>query len=385
MRSLMRSLAVVAVLLVAGCSGGGAADSGAVESTSQKDSNGAYSDMDGAAADESMDLAEPSFVTSGSVSMVVDDPAETAAEAARLVEAAGGHVQERVEQGGADDDAASAYLVVRIPSDEVSGTLEELKQLGDVQDTSLVSTEVTDQVEDLEARIRALEISIGRLEELLTAAGSISEIVEAEQILTERQSELEVLLSQQASLADEVAMSTFRLDIWSEGAEPEEPATGFWAGLTSGWAALVSTVNGLLQGLGALLPWLVVAGIIAWIVLVVRRALSRRRAATAPPSAPSSPGGPTTSLPVAAPQQVPYPPAGQQPQAGQHPQGMQQTQGAQQPHGVQQTQAARPPQTAAAATAPSPAAAPSAPPTPAPAAPDAAAGQPEPADPAEGR
>ena len=367
MRSLMRSLAVVAVLLVAGCSGGGAADSGAVESTSQKDSNGAYSDMDGAAADESMDLAEPSFVTSGSVSMVVDDPAETAAEAARLVEAAGGHVQERVEQGGADDDAASAYLVVRIPSDEVSGTLEELKQLGDVQDTSLVSTEVTDQVEDLEARIRALEISIGRLEELLTAAGSISEIVEAEQILTERQSELEVLLSQQASLADEVAMSTFRLDIWSEGAEPEEPATGFWAGLTSGWAALVSTVNGLLQGLGALLPWLVVAGIIAWVVLVVRRALNRRRAATAPPSAPSYPGGPTTSLPVAASQQVPYP------------------QGAQQPQGVQQTQAARPPQTAAAATAPSPAAAPSAPPTPAPAAPDAAAGQPEPADPAEGR
>ncbi|WP_182113452.1 DUF4349 domain-containing protein [Actinotalea sp. JY-7876] len=306
MRSLMQSLAVVAVLLVAGCSGGGA-DSGAggAQPHAARSEEGAVSD-EGAGG-------EQSFVVTGSVSMLVEDPAVSVAEAAQLVEDAGGHVQERVEQGGADDDYAWAELVARIPADEVTETLEELKGLGEVRDTSIQSEEVTDQVRDLDARIRALEISITRLEELLGRAGTVSEIVEAEQVLTERQSELEVLLGQQAALADDIALSTFRIEMWTEGAAPEEPATGFWAGLVNGWNALLATLTGLLQAIGTLLPWLAFAALVAAVVLFVRRALPRRRAArpsATPRFGPGGATGPTTSLPPQGGPTGPVPPSG---------------------------------------------------------------------------
>ena len=224
-------------------------------------------------------------------------------EAARLVESVGGHISERVEQGSTEDEFASAYLVVRIPSDQVTDTVEDLKSLGEVQEASLTSTEVTDQVTDLAARIRALEISITRLEDLLGRSGSIEEIVEAERVLTERQSDLEVLLSQQKALADDVSMATFRIDMWTPESEPEPEAptaTGFWPGLVAGWNALVSTINGLLQVIGALIPWLVFAALVTAVVVAIMRRFGRRKASTTPPSAPSPVpfgAGPTTSLP----------------------------------------------------------------------------------------
>ena len=201
----------------------------------------------------------------------------------------------------------SAYLVVRIPADQVSTTLEQLGRLGTVVDTSLVSTEVTAQARDLDARIRALEISVARLEDLLGRAGTIADVVAAEQVLTDRQSQLESLQSQRADLADRVDMSTIRLDLWTEAAVPDEPPTGFLAGLETGWKALVATLSGALALLGVLLPWLAFAALLAAVVLLVRRTMTRRRPPREPGAGPvpyatfTGPAptpGPTTALPV---------------------------------------------------------------------------------------
>lgn len=332
----MRSLAVVSVLLLAGCSASEMSDSG-TDSAVEQDSSGGASD-EAASEDGSAPLGAPAaeenrqFVTEGSVSYTVADPSAAAQEAAQLVEAVGGHVQERVEQGGSEDEPGNSYLVVRIPSTEVTGTLARLKELGTVEDTSLTSTEVTAQARDLDARIRALQISVSRLEDLLSRAGTIADVVEAEQVLTQRQSELESLQSQAAGLADQVQMATFRLNFYTEGTIPEEPDSGFWAGLVTGWNALVATLSALLQAVGVILPWLVFAGLLTAGAMAIARWYRRRRPATAPASAsfPSAPmgSGPTTALPPdarsypsgpvapgwpAAPTSPPAPPAQQQP------------------------------------------------------------------------
>ena len=301
MRSLVRSIAVVAVLLLAGCSASGetssmepASDVGGVQNEESAGDEAAAPSED-RGVDTGVSLSNLEFVVSGSLSMTVDDPHATAEQAALLVERVGGYVQERNEQVSAEAEMSSAYLVVRIPSDQVTVTLADLEELGTVQDLSLISTEVTDQVRDLAARIRALEISIARLEDLLERAGTITEIVNAEQVLTDRQVELESVQAQQAALADQVAMSTIRLELWTEATVPEpDPEPGFWGGLVSGWNALVDTTSNVLHVLGILLPWLVAGALLTAVVVFVSRWLGRRQAAKAPSAAPS---GPTTSLP----------------------------------------------------------------------------------------
>jgi len=328
MRTLARAVAFATLLVLAGCSASGSSgDSGVVTEEMAPAADGGGVESDGTVgvvgADTAVADEDRQVVVTGSVSLQVVDPVASAQDVAELVEAVGGVVSERVEQTAREGIDGSAYLVVRIPADEVSATLEQLGRLGTVVDTSLMSTEVTAQARDLDARIRALEISVARLEDLLGRSGTIADVVEAEQVLTDRQSQLESLQSQRTDLADQVDMSTIRLDLWTEAAVPDEPPTGFLAGLETGWKALVATLRGALALLGVLLPWLVFGALVTAVVVAIRRAVVRRRPTRAvvppddlhpsPPAPGPTPGapspgasptptpGPTTTLPPPAP------------------------------------------------------------------------------------
>ncbi len=313
MRRIWGPAVLAFVLALTGCTSSGdsstaermdAASGGAVAGSPEKAADGLGSEV---TAD-----ADRQVVVTGKVSLSVDDPIVAVAEVARLVESTGGRIQERYETAAHEGGSpASASVVARIPADQVTPTLDRLAAIGEVLDSALSSTEVTAQARDLDARIRALQISITRLEDLLTRSGTVADIVAAEQVLTDRQSQLEQLQSQRAALAEQVAMSTITIMIWPKDSVPEEPPTGFVAGLRSGWNALVTTVGNVLTVLGVLVPWLAVAGLLLAVAVPVTRRLRRRDAATAPrPASPEAAAVPATApapaaAPAAAPDQAP--------------------------------------------------------------------------------
>lgn len=291
--------------LLAGCLGTGANDQAMTVAgdgaAAEEDSAGA-----GFGADDAGGVTERQVVTEGSVVVEVDDPRAAANDAALLVEHAGGRVAERVESAGSVDGDASASLVVRVPASEVSRVLEQLRQFGDVRDVQLTSTDVTGQVTDLDARVRALQTSVGRLEALLAQASTTQAVIEAEQTLTERQEQLEQLLSQRALLSDRVEMATFRLQLWTADAAPQPAAAGFWGGVSTGWASLVTAVGLVLLVVGVLLPWALAAGVVALLALALRSRM-RRQVTTASPVAtpPAEPVGAGMGTPPSAPQDPP--------------------------------------------------------------------------------
>lgn len=316
MRSLKRSLAVVAVLLVAGCSVGSATDESQM-APGARDSAGGSTELDVAAAETDREI-----ITSGSVTVTVDDPRAAAQAISVLVEDAGGRVEERVEHSAGAYDQASASLVVRIPAAQVTPTLDALAELGTVEEVSLTRSDVTAEVRDLEARIRARQISVTRLEDMLSRAQTTADLVAAENALTERQSDLEALLSQQAGLADQVEMSTLEVGLWTEETLPPEPPSGFWGGLVKGWDSLVSTLAGLLMVIGVLLPWLAFAAVVTLAVLAARRVSKRRQAAKGLPAAPFPGSYPPPGYPPTGPPGAPmYATAGVPAPAG-YPQGV---------------------------------------------------------------
>ncbi|MCL3860392.1 DUF4349 domain-containing protein [Actinotalea sp. K2] len=334
MPRLLRTLGVTVPLLLVlvGCSATSQGDAaypmsegGGESSVEESADGGAFSDDV-----EAPSTSDRQVITTGTVTMTVDDPRAVAEEISILVEHMGGHVGQRSEQSARGTTPARATLTVRVPADEVTTTLTELERLGQVEEISVDSTDVTGEARDLDARIRALEISVARLEDLLSRAQSTSDLVAAEQALTERQSNLESLQSQRASLRDQVQMSTLRVSLFTEGTVPEDPPSGFWGGLLAGWTSLVAALQALLLVLGTLVPWLAFAALLTLLGLAVRRALKPRGAATAlpsaetataPPPAPRSgpvttahaPGqpvtGPMTTLPHIPPQAPPVPPA----------------------------------------------------------------------------
>jgi hypothetical protein len=278
---------LVAAGLLAGCGSSGSQDSAAV---SQGDVAPQAVEADAASDSDSgaRSAAEPAqqMVTTGSVEVVVSDPVAAAQEISTLVEQAGGRTEERTEQVRTETSEPRADLTVRVPADKVTPTITALAEIGTVESTRISSTDVGGQARDLDARIKALETSAGRLQTLMSTAATTADLLDAESTLTARQGDLESLQAQRNALADQVDLSTLVITLTTEPVTPDDDGSaGFWGGLVTGWQALVSTVTVVVVVVGVALPWLVVAGLV-WLVArwTARRLRSRGTAAPAVPA-----------------------------------------------------------------------------------------------------
>ncbi|ACZ21501.1 hypothetical protein Sked_15660 [Sanguibacter keddieii DSM 10542] len=255
----------------------------------------------GDAADESAALPEDlaasvggadvdrSVIVSGTVVLTADEPITVAGSIVTAVEGAGGYVDGRSEsQGsGVDGDASEperAWLTVRVPPGEVQPMIDALREIGEVTSVDLTSSDVTKQVADLETRISAKRVAITRLEELLTSAGTVADLLAVEGELTTRQSELEQLLTEQAGIDDLTAMATLEISVYATDQAPEQETevTGFVGGLSAGWDGLLTALGATVTVIGVLLPWAVLVGAVGAVVLWTLR--RRRRSSGAVPA-----------------------------------------------------------------------------------------------------
>jgi len=264
--------AALLALLLAGCSmGAGQSDSPAMEPgvagpqapvTEGEDATGGTADGDQAADDRSV-------ITTGWVSITVDDPVDVAQQAVDLTEQRGGRVDSRSETPGTDTQPASASLTLRIPSDDLDPFLAELRELGTVNSVSLHASDVTQQRNDLDGRIAALTASVDRLQQLLAQATTIADLIAIESELTTRQAELDSLTQQRDALVDQVDYSTITVELVTEGVAPDPLPDDFWSGVMAGWSALLGFATWLGVAVGVLLPWVLAALVIGAIVLVI--------------------------------------------------------------------------------------------------------------------
>ena len=289
MRTRSRRLATVllaasTVLLtgaLAGCtsssSGGSSAGSGGY-SASVADAGGKAASSSGGGS--SAQTADRAVVTTGNLDLVSSDPIAASHAISAVVTGEGGRVQSLNEQ---PKGQASADLTVRIPSAVFDSTLTAIEHHAKVRSVSIHSTDVTSQVTDYGVRIANLRTSIARLQTLLARATDTTALVDIESSLTTRQTDLEQLLAQQKDLADQVSYATLGITLESPVLVRSTTPGTFVAGFLAGLAGLGSTAAALAVIVGVLLPWVVVAGLLAlvgwWAVRQVRR---RRRAAGAP-------------------------------------------------------------------------------------------------------
>ncbi|QEO09430.1 DUF4349 domain-containing protein [Protaetiibacter larvae] len=263
--------ALAASTLFAGCTASGASDIG---ETPQHAAAPPVMDGDTRFADAATgELAstartDEALVVTGSITITADDPIAAAEKATTITTAAGGRIDSRQQYAPRGGDAGSATLTLRIPADALEKVRGELTELGRVDETLLGSENVTALQRDLETRITTLRTSIGRYTGWLATAVTTSDLIELEQAIAQRQSELESLEAQQRELADQVAMSTITLNLRSEAlAPPPEGPKDVWSAIAVGWNAFLGFWASALIGIGVGLPWLVLLAAAAVVVL----------------------------------------------------------------------------------------------------------------------
>ncbi|QIM18908.1 DUF4349 domain-containing protein [Leucobacter coleopterorum] len=228
-----------------------------------------------------------SIIQNGDLTIVVSDPTKAADKVTTVAEKLGGYVESQTVSKATGSEPASATLSVRVPSAKVDEAFDALAEVGDVTSQNRSATDVTAEHVDLKARVAALEDSVTRLKELMSGAATTGELIEAETALSQRQQELDGLKAQLKALEGQVDEASIWVNLTTESVIPGGPSN-FWDGLLAGIASLGTAGAGALVVLGILIPWLVLGGVIALIVIAIVRSRHRAKArrSAAQPTAP---------------------------------------------------------------------------------------------------
>ena len=254
---------------------GGGAKAGAEDSASGTGTGSTSTVVDGSAAP-----SERAVISTGTVSLRSKDVAEARREVQRVVDAQGGDITD--ENTETDDEGTTSYsrLVVRVPGPKFNATMILLEEAAELRSSTRGADDVTTEVIDTDARVRAQEASLKRVELLLSRAQSLKDIIWIESQLTSRQAELDSMKSQQSWLEDQTTFATITVDITAvaekevEKKEEENQETGFLVGLEGGMKALGAAASAVATVVGALLPFAIlvlVLGFPAWLLLRRRR------------------------------------------------------------------------------------------------------------------
>ncbi|MET9066119.1 DUF4349 domain-containing protein [Streptosporangium sandarakinum] len=230
------------------------------------------------------------IVYTAELTVRVKDVAAASERARGLVDASGGYLATE-RSGSSNGDQGSANLVFKIPPSAYPGVLARLgKELGVREAVQQNTKDVTEQVADVDSRVRSAKASLDSLRALLKRANKIGEVLEIEREISSRETELEALQARQRSLAARTSMATLTLNLVGPEVvvpEPEDESSGFLGGLRTGWRSFVEALKIGLTVLGVLLPWTIAAGLV-WLVVafVLRRTRRNRPDRPTPPPAP---------------------------------------------------------------------------------------------------
>lgn len=219
------------------------------------------------------------------ITMQTPDVRRTADDVRRLTDANGGAVfRSDIGIGDVQDDGTvpgGGTIVIRIPPPDLPTLIEDLDGLGIVTRIDQDAEDVTDQLVDLEIRIRQARAGIASIEALLADAVELDDLFSIENELNRRQVDLERLLAAQRSTEDRVSLATLTVEIVHRPLDADpvvlEPQTdeGIADAFANGWNAFVGVLFAIGFVLAVSSPFLALAGGLALVVWLVGRRLRR--------------------------------------------------------------------------------------------------------------
>jgi Domain of unknown function (DUF4349) len=127
-------------------------------------------------------------VRTGDQAVVVDSPAAVGRHVERLVQQAGGYLE---RSSGSSD--GNVQIEARVPAAQLDGIMDSVAGLGKERRRHLTGADVTDQYADLEARLRSNIALRDRLQQLLSRAATLDEVLTLEKQIARLQSDIDAL------------------------------------------------------------------------------------------------------------------------------------------------------------------------------------------------
>ncbi|MBQ6115986.1 MAG: DUF4349 domain-containing protein [Oscillospiraceae bacterium] len=272
-------LALIAALLLTAC-GGSAQHGGASPAESGSDMGWNAPDIDYKREDLP---AAAKMIFTGQIELETLTFDQAVSDIGALVENVGGYYEEQSVSGYASGYRYANY-VIRVPSEQFSRFCREV---GDVCHTLRVNTSqenISESYYDTESRLNTAKTKLARLQELLSRAESLEDIITIESAIADTEQTIDRLSGTLRSYDNLVDYATVRVslqEVYRLSGTQDAPLTlGQRIGnaFTSGLAGVGDFFEGLLVFLAYAWFWLLLlAAIVVVVIAVIRRRTARRR------------------------------------------------------------------------------------------------------------
>jgi Rad3-related DNA helicase len=150
----------------------------AVADIGDVDSATAWSDASG-----EIEQIEPLVIRNANLSLVVEDPAESADEIASMAETMGGFVVSsniyQTTYGTSQASTTRASITIRVPADRLDEALDEIVEDAiEVREKNISGQDVTQEYTDLQSRLRNLEAAEEQLREIMASTTKTEDVLE---------------------------------------------------------------------------------------------------------------------------------------------------------------------------------------------------------------
>jgi hypothetical protein len=168
----------------------------------------------------------------------------------------------------------SGNVTMRVPADNFTQTLQDLRALGDIEVQTIQGRDVTAEYVDLRARMRIAKSRRQVLLRLMDRATSIEQTIRVQNALDETQLRIEQIHGQLRLLNDQTSFAMITVRLREEGVAAEVEPASIPNAFERAGAGFVGVIAAIIIGIGYLLPLAAIALVIWFVVVQVRR---RRR------------------------------------------------------------------------------------------------------------
>lgn len=203
------------------------------------------------------------IIRDANLSLVVKDLNGTKEKIISLSESAKGYLVSATVYG--TEKNTSALVVIRVPETEFNQVLNQIRSLAvKITSESISGQDVTEEYVDLTGRLKSLEVSRNRFQEILKNASTVDQILTVQREIDRVQMDIEQTTGRMEYLSKSAAMSKITVNLaLDEESLPYVPPSEKWKP-ASVFKQAVRSLLSVLKDLSYLVIWIAVFAVV-WI------------------------------------------------------------------------------------------------------------------------